>query len=172
MQLPDGKSDGEQGRRPMKPYNWIADFQAKERAELTKRHLALVALWIGIVCLMVLAMAGGCSQKAWAFECETSYFTRTSCIKESGQCVMANGRELQDEGQYLAASWDFKLNSYIRVKNLHNGREIVAKVGDRGPAKRLYKRGRRLDLNLAAARALGFVKQGLAKVEVTEVNND
>ncbi|MFN3976388.1 MAG: septal ring lytic transglycosylase RlpA family protein [Aquificaceae bacterium] len=70
--------------------------------------------------------------------------------------------EVFNKYKYTAASRDFPLGTYLFVKNLSNGESVVVIVTDRGP----YKRGRIIDLSRAAAEKLGFVKQGLAKVQV------
>lgn len=50
----------------------------------------------------------------------------------------------------------------LKVTDLESGRTVVVTVNDRGP----FKRGRVVDLSLAAARALGMVERGLARVRV------
>jgi rare lipoprotein A len=50
----------------------------------------------------------------------------------------------------------------LRVTELESGRSVVVTVNDRGP----YAEGRIVDLSLAAARALGIVERGLARVRV------
>jgi rare lipoprotein A len=54
----------------------------------------------------------------------------------------------------------------LRVTNVENGRSVVVRVTDRGP----YARGRIIDLSLAAARELGFVEKGVARVRLERVN--
>ncbi len=50
----------------------------------------------------------------------------------------------------------------LRVTDLEPGRQVVVTVNDRGP----FVRGRIVDLSLAAARELGMVKRGVARVRV------
>jgi rare lipoprotein A len=50
----------------------------------------------------------------------------------------------------------------LRVTDLETGRAVVVTVTDRGP----FVPGRIVDLSLGAARALGIVDRGLAKVRV------
>jgi rare lipoprotein A len=50
----------------------------------------------------------------------------------------------------------------LRVTDVETGRSVVVTVNDRGP----FRRGRVVDLSLAAARQLGIVKRGLAQVRV------
>ena len=104
-----------------------------------------------------------CCGSAEAFTTEASFYTVASCLKESGQYRMSNGK-LLDDSKATAASWDFPLGSRIKIKR--GDREIVVCITDRGPSKRLYRAGRRLDVSLAAAKALGMVEKGICKVEV------
>ncbi len=55
--------------------------------------------------------------------------------------------------------------TWVRIRNLRNGREAVAMVDDRGP----FYGGRVLDATPAVARRLGFYGDGTAPVRVTEV---
>jgi rare lipoprotein A len=50
----------------------------------------------------------------------------------------------------------------LRVTELETGRSVVVTVNDRGP----FAKGRVVDLSLAAARRLGIVERGLARVRV------
>ncbi len=51
----------------------------------------------------------------------------------------------------------------VRVTNLENGKSLVVRVNDRGP----FAKGRIIDLSEHAARLLGFIGQGTARVRVT-----
>jgi rare lipoprotein A len=61
-----------------------------------------------------------------------------------------------------AAHPTLQLPSVVEVMNLENGRSLVLRVNDRGP----FVQNRLIDLSYAAARALGFERQGLARVQV------
>ncbi len=73
----------------------------------------------------------------------------------------ANG-EIFDARRYTAAHPTLPLPSLVEVTNLENGRKLVVRVNDRGP----FRPGRIIDLSEAAARALGFREQGIARVRV------
>lgn len=61
-----------------------------------------------------------------------------------------------------AAHKTLPLPTYVRVKNLSNGREAIVKVNDRGP----FHTGRIIDLSYAAAAKLGITSKGTAPVEI------
>lgn len=73
----------------------------------------------------------------------------------------SNG-EVFDMNAFTAAHPTLPLPSLVRVTNLANGRSMVLRVNDRGP----FLKNREIDLSRAAARALGFERQGLAEVHV------
>lgn len=62
----------------------------------------------------------------------------------------------------------FPFGSFVKVKNLKNDKEVVVKVTDRGP----HVRGRIIDLSYAAAKQIGIVSMGVAKVEITNLGKD
>ena len=53
----------------------------------------------------------------------------------------------------------------LRVIELESGRSVVVTVTDRGP----FSRGRVVDVSLAAARVLGIVERGVARVRVERI---
>lgn len=61
-----------------------------------------------------------------------------------------------------AAHKTLPLPTYVRVKNLSNGRVAIVKVNDRGP----FRNDRVIDLSYAAAAKLGLLPKGTAPVEI------
>ncbi|MGU9958298.1 MAG: septal ring lytic transglycosylase RlpA family protein [Arenicellales bacterium WSBS_2016_MAG_OTU3] len=70
--------------------------------------------------------------------------------------------EIYDMYKMTAAHPTLPLPTYVRVRNLDNGRTAVVRVNDRGP----FKKGRIIDLSYAAASKLGVVRAGIAKVVI------
>ncbi len=61
-----------------------------------------------------------------------------------------------------AAHPTLPIHSLVRVLNVANGRAVIVRINDRGPFT-----GRRIiDLSYAAARHLGYVARGNARVEI------
>lgn len=78
-----------------------------------------------------------------------------------------NGRktslgEIYDQKGLSAAHKNLPLPSYLKVTNLQNGRKLVLRVNDRGP----FSGSRILDLSEGAARQLGVIGPGTAKVRI------
>lgn len=73
----------------------------------------------------------------------------------------ANG-EVYDMNALTAAHPTLPIPTYARVTNLQNNRSIVVRVNDRGP----YAHDRIIDMSRRSAQALGFQRNGTAKVRV------
>jgi rare lipoprotein A len=71
-----------------------------------------------------------------------------------------------DSRKLTAASSRLPLNSRAFVTNLKNGRSVVVKVNDCGPAKH----GRKIDLSKQAARKVGMLHQGVVPVKVKVIH--
>ena len=68
-----------------------------------------------------------------------------------------------DMNAMTAAHPPLPTGTLVRVTNLQNSRSVVVVIADRGPVTRK----RIIDLSYAAAKHLGFITQGTAKVRVT-----
>ena len=71
-----------------------------------------------------------------------------------------------DHDKMTCAIWDLPFGTMLEVTNLDNGKKVVVRVNDRGPAKRLCKQGRVIDLTMAAFNELEDLDKGLARVRV------
>ncbi len=76
--------------------------------------------------------------------------------------------EAYDMYAMTAAHKSLPLPTYVRVKNLENGREVTVRVNDRGP----FVKNRIIDLSYAAASKLGVLEKGTAPVEIRVVMPD
>ena len=70
--------------------------------------------------------------------------------------------ETYDETKLTAAHRTLPFGTRIRVTNLENGRKVTLRVNDRGP----HRKSRVIDVSYVAARRLGFVREGVARVRV------
>jgi len=75
--------------------------------------------------------------------------------------LTANG-EVYDMYGVTAAHKTLPLNTIAKVTNLKNGKSLILRINDRGP----YVAGRILDCSYGAAKKLGFLQDGTAKVEI------
>ena len=63
---------------------------------------------------------------------------------------------------YTAAHKYLPLGTIVRVTNLRTKRFVDVKITDRGP----YARGRMIDLSYLAAKKIGLVRSGIARVSM------
>jgi rare lipoprotein A len=73
----------------------------------------------------------------------------------------ASGERFNPNGM-TAAHRSLPLGTKLRVTNLSNGQDVIVRVNDRGP----FAKSRLIDLSLGAARDIGMVRTGTARVSV------
>jgi len=76
--------------------------------------------------------------------------------------------EAYDMYAMTAAHKTLPLPSYVRVRNLNNGKTVVVRVNDRGP----FLNNRLIDLSYAAAARLSIIGTGTGVVEVEAISSD
>lgn len=67
-----------------------------------------------------------------------------------------------------AAHKTLPIPSYVRVRNVRNGKEVIVRVNDRGP----FISGRVIDLSYAAAIKLDIAAAGVGQVEIARLTFD
>lgn len=77
----------------------------------------------------------------------------------------SNG-EVYDMYGMSAAHKTLPLPTYVKVKNINNGKSVIVKVNDRGP----FHDDRIIDLSYAAASKLGILATGTADVEIMAID--
>lgn len=74
----------------------------------------------------------------------------------------ASGEIFHPEG-YSCASWRYPFGTWLLVRNVGNGKSVVVRCNDRGPARRLR---RAIDLSEAAFKQISDPRLGLAHVTI------
>ncbi len=59
-----------------------------------------------------------------------------------------------------AAHRTLPFGTKLKVTNKRNGKSVIVRINDRGP----FIKGRVIDLSKAAAKKLGFIDKGVAKI--------
>lgn len=82
---------------------------------------------------------------------------------------MANGKKFNPD-KFTAASWFYPLGTKVRVTlQGRPQKSVLVTITDRGPARRLVREGRIIDLGHAPFRRLAHPDLGLVAVVVTPV---
>jgi rare lipoprotein A len=134
---------------------------------MSARSKLMRALSYRVMLLSSVVLAGACAGSAgpapmrtvesgWSQEGEASWYGPGFDGKRT-----ASG-EVYDMDALTAAHRELPFGSRIRVLNLDNGRETQVRINDRGP----FARGRVLDLSRAAAREIGMLASGTARVRI------
>ena len=83
----------------------------------------------------------------------------------------ANGSKFNQE-DFTAAHATLPLPSVVRVVNLENNRSVLVVVNDRGPFHNKGRGKRIIDVSKKAARELGMLHKGVAKVRVEYLHEE
>ena len=71
----------------------------------------------------------------------------------------ANGERFKPNG-LTAAHRSLPFGTMVKVTNIKTGKSVVVRINDRGP----FSHGRVIDLSYGAAKAVGLVASGVARV--------
>ena len=77
----------------------------------------------------------------------------------------ASGR-IFDGSQAIAAHRTYRFGTLVRVTNLQNRRSVNVLIVDRGPYGKNRREGAIIDLSPAAAKKIGIIKKGQARVKI------
>ncbi len=70
--------------------------------------------------------------------------------------------EVYDQNRLTAAHRTLPFGTRVRVTNLTNNQDVIVVINDRGP----FAKGRIIDLSYAAAKKIGMIQAGTAKVKL------
>ena len=74
--------------------------------------------------------------------------------------------ERYNQRDLTAAHKTLPFGTKVRVKNTQNGKSVFVRINDRGP----FTKGRIIDVSRGAAKKLGMIKSGTAKVNIKVVD--
>jgi len=118
-------------------------------------------------------------------ECKYTYKVngKTYCVRKSAEGFIQvgiaswygpgfHGRrtasgEIYDMHKLTAAHKTLPLGTVVKVINLENGKSVIVRINDRGP----FVEGRIIDLSHEAAKRLGMLTKGTAKVKIIALSS-
>ncbi len=118
----------------------------------------------GRVALLAVVMVAGCAATGGRLADPGDHAEVGIASYYSGEFAgraTASGERF-DPHALTAAHPTLPIGARVRVTNLANGRSVVVRITDRGP----FRHGRIIDVSRRAARKLGFVQAGTARVRV------
>jgi len=100
------------------------------------------------------------------FAATASYYTYESCVKEGTSGVWTASGERFDENDLTAAMWNVPFGTIVKVTNMLTNKYVYVRINDRGPSKKLVKKGRVIDLSKAAFQRISNLEKGIIPVKV------
>jgi len=123
------------------------------------------------IVLASIVFAGGCAPRKAPSATPASIAPRgvetgqASWYGKAHQGHLTASGERFDMHALTAAHRTLPFGTIVRVTHLKSGRSVDVRINDRGP----YHSGRIIDLSYEAARKLGIVGRGTARVKVTVI---
>lgn len=114
------------------------------------------------LCLAILAGCGTVSPQDQA-EAAASQCGKASWYKMGH--TTASGEKMNADA-LAGAHPTLPFGTKVRVQNLGNGKSVIIRINDRGP----FTGGRIIDVTRAAAKRLGMIRAGVARVKVTVID--
>jgi rare lipoprotein A len=95
-----------------------------------------------------------------------SWYSTKSCQKEgTSGALTASGKKF-DENAPTCAMRSRDFGKYYRITNLDNGKSVVVCHTDFGPNKKLWDKGRKVDLSKGAFRQIADLRKGIINVKI------
>jgi len=121
-------------------------------------------MWFAVVIVFIAFLMSMCDK---AHSAETaSWYSTQSCQKEGTSGILTANGEQFDENAPTCAMRSRDFGKYYKITNLDNGKSVVVRHNDFGPNKKLWKRGRIVDLSKGAFARIAELKQGVINVKV------
>lgn len=137
-----------------------------ERAVL--RNAAVVMGCI-IAAIITVILALLFPPQARAEEITASYYTAVSCQREGTSGVYTASGERYDETALTCAMRSREWGAKYRVTNLDNDKSVIVRLNDFGPSKKLWTRGRKMDLSKGAFQQIANLKKGVIRVKIERI---
>ena len=99
---------------------------------------------------------------SYSYQGSASWYSRNS----PGINPRTANNEIFNDQAFTCAMWGTEFNRKVRVTNLKNGRTVILRVNDRGPAGNYFLRGRVIDITEAAFHSLTDTRRGIIPVKV------
>jgi rare lipoprotein A len=120
------------------------------------------ALRFAVPAVLLLAISAGCAKRVELFRPGATNVGYASWYGADFHGRRTASGEVYDMNARTAAHREAPFGTRVRVTNLSNERSTEVRINDRGP----FVKGRIIDLSYAAAKEIGLVGTGTAKVEL------
>ncbi len=123
----------------------------------------MINAWLALACAMLLSLAGCVDNKP-----VTGAYPKQGIASWYSAKFTATGERF-DSNALTCAMRKTDFGKYYKVCNTDNNKCVVVRHNNFGPARRLYVKGRIIDLSKAAFASIAELREGLIKVTVDQV---
>lgn len=99
-----------------------------------------------------------------------SYYTYESCVREGTSGVWTASGEAFNENDFTCAMRSREWGARYKITNLDNQKSVIVRLNDFGPNKKLWKKGRKVDLSKAAFAAIADLRKGVINVKIERID--
>jgi len=119
---------------------------------------------------VALLMLNGCGaiHNAQISEIGKIQFGVASWYSNSFQGSKTASGEKYDKDDFTAAHRALPYGTIVKVTNIKNGRSVYVRINDRGP----HKASRKIDMSYAAAKKIGMINDGIARVRLEVIDDE
>lgn len=118
---------------------------------------------------IILALNGcGVIHNAQMSEIDRIQFGIASWYNNSFHGSKTASGEKYDKDDFTAAHRALPYGTIVKVTNIKNGRSVYVRINDRGP----HKACRKIDMSYAAAKKIGMINDGIARVRLEVINDE
>lgn len=105
-----------------------------------------------------------------AYADTASYYTYESCVREGTSGVYTASGERFNENDLTCAMRSREWGARYKITNLDNQKSVIVRLNDFGPNKKLWNKGRKVDLSKGAFEKIADLRKGIIKVKIERVN--
>ncbi|NQV04714.1 MAG: septal ring lytic transglycosylase RlpA family protein [Candidatus Omnitrophica bacterium] len=124
-----------------------------------------VAILLAVMFLATFAYVADVGSSSLIYKGMASWYSE----EDPGVLKTTANMECFDDTLLTCAMWDVPFNTILKVTNLENGKAVFVRVNDRGPAKRLVREGRIIDLTKRAFSKIADLENGLVNIKVETI---
>ena len=147
----------------------LSEYTLWRLSDAVVRSVVVIGCIAGCLAIMLV-----CCGRVHAQDIPTTgtatWYSVESCRREGTSGIMANGQRLDDK-KFTAASWFYRSGTKVRITNTRNKKSVIAIVCDRGPAKRLVREGKIIDLSVSAFKTIAELEDGVISVKVEVIDD-
>lgn len=130
---------------------------------------AAIVMGCVIAAIITIILALLFPSQARAEEITASYYTAASCQREGTSGIYTASGERYDETALTCAMRSREWGAKYRVTNLDNDKFVIVRLNDFGPNKKLWTRGRKMDLSKGAFQKIANLKKGVIRVKIERI---